>query len=60
MNFFEDDEIILIDYKTDEIPDPEKYRSQLELYRNALESIYGARVRETYIYWLSRGTSTKM
>lgn len=58
--FFEDDEIILIDYKTDEIPDPEKYRSQLELYRNALESIYGARVRETYIYWLSRGTSTKM
>ena len=37
--FFEDDEIILIDYKTDEIPDPEKYRSQLELYRNALESI---------------------
>ena len=58
--FFEDDEIVLIDYKTDEIPNPEKYRAQLELYRNALESIYGARVKETYIYWLIRGMSTKL
>jgi len=58
--FFEEDGIVLIDYKTDELPDAQKYGPQLEMYKDALESIYKENVKETYIYWLNKGISTKM
>lgn len=58
--FFEEDGIVLIDYKTDEKIDEEKHRPQLKMYRKALESIYKQEVKETYIYWLSKGQYSKV
>ncbi|MGB5824435.1 MAG: helicase-exonuclease AddAB subunit AddA [Proteocatella sp.] len=58
--FFEEDGIILIDYKTDEKIDEEKHRPQLEMYKKALENIYKEEVKETYIYWLSEGKYSKI
>ncbi len=54
--FYEDAEgrIILVDYKTDNVETKEelvsRYRIQLELYRKALEEIYGKKVYRTIIY----------
>ncbi len=52
--FEEDGEIILVDYKTDKINDPEelkeRYRIQLELYSRALEQLTHKNVRERIIY----------
>ncbi|SFG81787.1 helicase-exonuclease AddAB subunit AddA [Oribacterium sp. WCC10] len=52
--FIEDDEIVLVDYKTDRVRESvilvERYRKQLELYARALESITGKRVKEKLIY----------
>ena len=49
-------ELILVDYKTDYIEEGkekeliEKYKKQLELYKNALENSLGRKVDKTYIY----------
>ena len=49
-------ELILVDFKTDYVPDNEelslldKYKSQLELYKKALESAMGRKVDKVYIY----------
>ena len=52
----EDDEIMLVDYKTDFVQEPEeliqKYNKQLELYKIALEEATGKKVSEKYIYSL--------
>ena len=52
----QDDEIILVDYKTDfAVEEKElvfKYEKQLELYRRALEDGIGKKVKETFIYSL--------
>lgn len=54
--FFEGDNIILIDYKTDKMilktggQVPNKYKEQLEYYKLALEKIFKKRVSEKYIY----------
>ena len=51
-----DDELILVDYKTDFLKDGEenslilKYKKQLELYKRALENSLGRNVVKTYIY----------
>ena len=51
--FYENDEIVLIDYKSDRasIDEIEKrYKIQLELYKLALERITGKKVKECIIY----------
>lgn len=50
-----DDNIILIDYKTDYVKNDkseliEKYRKQLEIYKRAIENVMQKRIKETYIY----------
>lgn len=48
------DELILVDYKTDSIKDEKelvhKYQSQLQLYKQALESALNKKVDDIYIY----------
>ena len=59
--FLEDDEVVLVDYKTDHAKagDEEslaaRYRVQFELYKEALESLLHRRVKETWLYSLSLG-----
>ncbi|MFZ5969584.1 MAG: helicase-exonuclease AddAB subunit AddA [Bacillota bacterium] len=54
--FEEEDEFILVDYKTDYIPYDKKaeivnnYSIQIRLYREALEKITGRKVKESYLY----------
>jgi len=54
--FREGNELVLVDYKTDLISREtrdiviNKYRVQLDLYKTALESIQGQRVKESYLY----------
>lgn len=54
--FFDDDKIILIDYKTDkrilgkEGEIPKRYKEQLSYYKIALEKIFKKEVSEKYIY----------
>ncbi len=57
--FEEDGGIILVDYKTDRVYDPEQlrsmYREQLLLYRRALSMFTHLPVREMWIYSLAMG-----
>jgi ATP-dependent helicase/nuclease subunit A len=60
--FEEDDEIVLVDYKTDRVNkyDGEevlikRYEKQLELYKTALERTTGKKVKETLIYSFTLG-----
>ena len=52
----QNDELILVDYKTDFVEDGkenelfDKYKKQLELYKNALESALNRKVDKVYIY----------
>ena len=50
----ENDELILVDYKTDYIEEEsqlvERYKTQLDLYRQALEQALDKKVAKTYIY----------
>lgn len=52
--FTEEDEIVIVDYKTDRVDSPaelaERYRTQLEWYRDALEQVTGLPVREMLLY----------
>lgn len=54
--FIEDDEIVLVDYKTDKVRKGQEkklidlYSSQLEDYARALERMTGKRVKEKIIY----------
>lgn len=58
--FYEDGEIVLVDYKTDRYDNigeiHEKYDRQLELYKYALEKITKKTVKESYIYLFSTGS----
>ena len=55
--FYEDDGIVLADYKTDKAENEaqlaERYRMQLDYYQQALEQITGKNVKERYIYSFS-------
>ena len=55
--FYEDDEIVLVDYKTDKVSYRnganeliQKYKGQLEHYAEALERLTGKKVKEKIIY----------
>lgn len=58
--FYEDDEIVLVDYKTDYVYNEsgiaeikQRYETQLELYAQALEKITHKRVKEKKLYLFS-------
>ncbi len=60
--FFEEpDGIVLVDYKTDYVPDgkeesiKERYRLQIQYYSRALEMLTGKKVKEKYIYLFWNG-----
>jgi len=57
--FYEDDEIVVVDYKTDRVRRAEelkeKYHSQLEYYEKALTMITGKKVKERLIYSFALG-----
>lgn len=59
--FIEDGKIILMDYKTDNVNKPEelveRYRVQLDYYKEALERITGMEVAETLIYSFAFGVT---
>ena len=54
--FFEDEDIVLVDYKTDRVRQKdgtelvEKYKEQLKYYAQALERLSGRKVKEKIIY----------
>lgn len=52
--FYEDGEIVVVDYKTDQVKHAqklvEKYHAQLEYYDRALQMLTGKRVKERLIY----------
>lgn len=52
--FYENDEIVLADYKTDKVSCKEelikRYQTQLDYYQMALEQITGKSVKERYLY----------
>lgn len=54
MFFYDNGEIVLVDYKTNRRPSAEKlifeYKNQLRLYKKAIEEMTGIRVRECWLY----------
>ena len=64
--FIEESSWVLIDYKTDFVPTGKakqaasKHRRQLTFYRNALEALTGAKVKEMYIHFLGIGESVRI
>lgn len=61
--FIENNEIVVVDFKTDRITELNKkekidtYSKQINIYIKALEEGYNMRVKEGYIYFLSTGES---
>ena len=59
--FYEGDDLVLVDYKTDYLEQgkerelAEKYEKQLSYYARALERLTGKRVKEKYIYSFGAG-----
>ncbi len=64
--FYEDDGIVLIDYKTDRVNEytakerSKRYALQIEYYAKGLEKILKKRVKEKYLYFLNCDTAIKM
>ena len=64
--FLEEDEIILVDYKTDLVEKGQeqalvkKYQIQLDYYAKALERLLGKKVREKIIYSFALGRALKI
>ena len=64
--FLEEEEIVLVDYKTDKVrPGEEKrlielYHIQLEDYARALERLLNKKVKETYIYSFTLGKAIEL
>lgn len=59
--FEEEDEIVLLDYKTDSVQNgkelSDRYRTQMELYQEAVERALGKRVKEKVLYSFCLGES---
>jgi ATP-dependent helicase/nuclease subunit A len=59
MFFYEDGEIVLVDYKTNRGVAAEKlaqdYRGQLSVYKKAIEEMTGGKVKECWIYSFEQG-----
>ncbi len=51
--FREDDNWVLVDYKTDSRIDADRYRAQLEAYKQAVKHIAGVDVHETLLFFLA-------
>ena len=49
--FEKEDEIILIDFKTDRIKRENAYDTQLSIYKQAIEEALGKKVSKSLIYW---------
>ncbi|MDD3270959.1 MAG: helicase-exonuclease AddAB subunit AddA [Syntrophomonadaceae bacterium] len=55
--FYEGDQIVLVDFKTDYVTEENReelisyYQPQLKLYKEALETIQGKKVKESYLYF---------
>ncbi len=62
--FIEDDEIVLVDFKTDNVSNEndliKKYAIQLEYYKRALEEITNMKVKETLIYSLKLNKEVRL
>ena len=62
--FIEDDQWVLVDYKTDRIEDEDafiqRYRLQIDWYAKALEKITGKQVKERYLYSISKGKAYQL
>lgn len=62
--FEEDNEIVLLDYKTDYVSQveeiKERYKVQLSYYSRALEELTGLRVKEKYLYLFYNGVTAKV
>jgi len=64
--FYESDEIVLIDYKTDRAGDDrieeliDNYSTQIRTYREALNALTGKRVKESYLYLLNISKAVKI
>lgn len=69
--FEEDDQLVLVDYKTTNIRTQEeldrrkaeitgRYALQMEIYRKALESITGKKVKQSNLYLTNMGATIKM
>ncbi len=64
--FKEKDQWILVDYKSDAIWEGnrealiETYRSQIHLYKEALETLTGIKVKESYIYFFHIDEAVKV
>ena len=59
--FAEGDDLVLVDYKTDQIKDGQeeelikRYRTQMQYYKDTLEQLTGKKVKETYLYSFALG-----
>ena len=65
MYFKENDgNIVLVDYKTDYFTDDkeliEKYKIQLKLYKEALEESLHTKIKDVYIYSISKSREIKI
>lgn len=64
--FIENDEIVLLDYKTDNCSalyapkQAEKYKVQMDYYTKGIESIFGKKIKERVIYFLKPGTAVNI
>lgn len=64
--FYEDDGIVLVDFKTDRVSNEsahkrsEFYRIQTDYYARGLEAALGTVVKEKYLYFLNCGETVKM
>ncbi len=64
MFFYEDNEIVLVDYKTDKVNNTQiiknRYEKQLEYYEKALTSITNKKVKGKYIFLVETGQVVEM
>ncbi len=62
--FEEDGQLVILDFKTDDVKDisvlSERYSQQLQIYKQALESIFAKKVSECVIYSLKLGEQIKV
>ncbi|HDQ14687.1 MAG TPA: hypothetical protein ENN41_07730, partial [Sediminispirochaeta sp.] len=54
-----EDQVLVLDFKTDRHARPEAYRLQMELYRRAVEEIYRCRTR-VFLVYLQHGESVEL
>ncbi|MFC3798262.1 UvrD-helicase domain-containing protein [Cohnella sp. GCM10012308] len=64
--FDDGDSLVLVDYKTDAVPDrdwgaaAEQHRFQMEMYARAVEGIMGRKVDEGHIYFVEGGACVRL